>query len=230
MTVIIDHLIIYGISIVVVIIIAGIAALVIGRGKQEQSGNPEKFRRIMWDRFGFPSLSLFQFFLWTGVIAFGFLSVYLIRISAGVFEAPIAVELPSNILVLMGISTIVPVARSGMLVEAPKSVNRTIEYKNFSWLLQDKHGKPTLAKFQMFAWTVISIIIYLAILFSSVNDLANANLDELDNKCQENRYLCLSFPDIDSSLLVLMGLSQGAYLGAEYFTIKNDKAKSSETE
>ena len=228
MTIHVDHLIIYGISIVVVIAIAGIAALVIGRGKQEQSGKPEKFRRIMWDRFGFPSLSLFQFFLWTGVIAFGFLSVYLIRISAGVFEAPIVGELPSNILVLMGISTAVPVARTRMLVEFPKS--RSIEYKNFSWLLQDKNGKPTLPKFQMFAWTVISIIIYLAILFSSVNDLANANLDELDDKCKENRYLCLSFPDIDSSLLVLMGLSQGAYLGAEYFTIKNDKAKSSETE
>jgi len=224
----VEHLIAYSVSIIIVLLIVGIAARVIGKGEKEKAGKPDRFRHIIWDRFGYPSLSLFQFFLWTGVISFGFLSIYLIRIFEGVFESPVVGELPVSILVLMGISTAVPVARSRMLVKQPNGKQqpstrgkaKNVKFKNFSWLLQDKSGKPTLPKFQMFTWTWIAIIIYLAILFSSVSNLANTPMNELDDGCKENRYECLRFPDIDPSLTVLMGLSQGAYLGAEFFTIK----------
>jgi hypothetical protein len=60
--------------------------------------------------------------------------------------------------------------------------------------------KPTLSRFQMFAWTWIGIGIYLSVLFSTVGETSTSVWN-------------LSVPDIDPTLVVLMGLSQVAFLG-----------------
>ena len=214
----IEHLIVYGISIVVIITIICCALWIIHRG-----GLSRGFFEMIKDKNYRPSLSLFQFFLWTLVISFGFLSIYFIRIIEGAYDSPILGELPVSILVLMGISTAVPVIRQRMTSNMPpivptlKKSEQKSALQEFSSILQET-GKPTLPRFQMFIWTFIGIIIYLTILFSSVNDLTNTPIDELENQCKDNRYDCLRFPDIDPSLIVLMGLSQGAYLGGEFYT------------
>ena len=199
------------VSILVILGIIGITVKILHKGIRRS------FVEIIKDREGFPSLSLFQFFLWTTVISFGFLSIYLsiylIRIMNGVYSPPLE-EIPTGILALMGISTAVPIARSKM-VSAHLTESKNVH--KLSSILQDKEGRPTLAKFQMFIWTWIAIIIYLVILFSSVSEIGEPDYEVENIECKDNKYSCLAFPDIDPSLVVLMGLSQTAYLGREYY-------------
>lgn len=204
------------ISIIVILGILGITIKIL------HIGIKRSFHEIIRDREGFPSLSLLQFLLWTTVISFGFLSIYLIRIMSGVYSPPLE-EMPTGILALMGISTAVPIARSKMVSAdlRPKTDHK------LSSILQDKEGRPSLAKFQMFIWTWIAIIIYLVILFSSVSEIGESNYEVENVECKENKYSCLAFPDIDPSLVVLMGLSQTAYLGREYYN-RNREIRTSE--
>ena len=218
MVLLLEHGIAYLLSILVISVIVVISSKII-----HTKPDPRGFLEIIRDQDGYPSLSLFQFYLWTIVISFGFLSIYLIRIFEGVHAPPIE-ELPANILALMGISTMVPIVRHKMLSTNPLENKKNRE--KFSSILQDKKGKPTLSKFQMFTWTIISIIIYLAILFSTVSDISDPDVSDFEQEqCKNNKYFCLTFPDIDPSLIVLMGLSQTAYLGYEYYGKKRTDVK-----
>ena len=140
---------------------------------------------------------------------------------SGVYTPPLE-EIPTGILALMGISTAVPIARSKMV---SANLRPKTDHK-LSSILQDKEGRPALSKFQMFIWTWIAILIYLVILFSSVYEIGASDYEVENIKCQENKYSCLAFPDIDPSLVVLMGLSQTAYLGREYYN-RNKELSSS---
>jgi hypothetical protein len=162
-----------------------------------------------------PSLSIFQFLLWTGVIIFAFTAVYFIRILGGVYYPP-AGGIPELLLALMGISIGVPIVStiiSGykytpnnveLYKETPSLIESGQELPGFHEMLNE-YGKPSLGRFQMFAWTWISIIIYLFIFFSKIFALANTPS-------------VLALPDIDPTLVVLMGLSQFAFLGNKAVT------------
>ncbi len=180
--------------------------------KKENENAKERYRGGFWDiiREGdyFPSLGRFQFMMWTIVISFAFLSIYLIRVDGGfaTFNKDI---LPTNLLELMGISVFVPVI--GNVVSRYKHAKALLQempLKNnvppFSTMLLEGN-KPTLARYQMFLWTMIGVALYLLIFFSNISQtLAN-------NGSPQN----LTIPDIDSMLVVLMGLSQGGYLGSK---------------
>jgi len=132
----------------------------------------------------------------------------------------------------MGISSAVPLANLKLLQSEPssgleskdkKTASKDDKEKEFrgtalkEMLLQK--GKPTLPRFQMFLWTFAGIIIYFAILFSSVSDSGTSMVDEeSDVKKYQQKLEKLNLPDIDPALVVLMGLSQGAFVGSEYFT------------
>ncbi|MBI1828042.1 MAG: hypothetical protein HY222_04155 [Thaumarchaeota archaeon] len=164
-----------------------------------------KFTDILRASDRYPSLSIFQFFLWTIVVAFAFLGIYFIRIFGGVLDP--TSDIPNNLLILMGISTAVPITSHGIVrIKNRGKQNKPLPANNpsFANILHDESDKPTLTKFQMFAWTWISILIYFVILFSKVTDPANLI---------DVQYLNL--PDVDFILVVLMGLSQGAYLGGK---------------
>lgn len=210
------HVYAFLISIVIILGILGFTIKIL------QIGIKRSFTEIIRDREGFPSLSLFQFLLWTTVVSFGFLSIYLIRIMNGVYSPPLE-DTPIGILAMMAISTAVPIARSKMISTNLKPKTN----QKLSSILQDKEDRPSLAKFQMFIWTWIAIIIYLIILFSSVSEIGESDYEVENIECKENKYSCLAFPDIDPSLVVLMGLSQTAYLGREYYN-RNKEIKPSE--
>ncbi|WP_179372142.1 IPT/TIG domain-containing protein [Nitrosopumilus ureiphilus] len=192
------------ISFLVVVLIVFVARAVLKRGDKKAS-----FLDILRDRDWYPSLAILQFFAWTMVIIFAFFGVYLIRVFHGISEPP--TEIPLSLLALMGISVAVPVVSGGVSsikykTTDSKKVKETGKGARFSSMLQEK-GKPTLTRFQMFGWTWIGIVIYLIILFSNVSDTANnGNFEEL------------ILPDIDPTLVVLMGMSQGAYLGGKIVT------------
>jgi len=69
-------------------------------------------------------------------------------------------------------------------------------------IFQDDGGSPELAKIQMMAFTIIGIRIFLA---TVLHQIAIGDVTD-------------SLPNIDSSLLVLMGISQGGYLGKKLVT------------
>jgi len=79
------------------------------------------------------------------------------------------------------------------LVEGSEMISVGEEQVNgHSVTLLEERTVPNLAKFQMFAWTVVLIVLYIYALFVHGG---------------------LVMPDIPPQLLGLMGISQGAYLG-----------------
>src|SRR6188472_2092071 len=97
-----------------------LAALLIHKSRQRQEDVNKKAKRhthceqiyeggfsdIIRDGNYYASLPRFQFLLWTFVISFTFLSVYLIRILGG--ENSFPTQIPTEVLLLMGISVVVP--------------------------------------------------------------------------------------------------------------------------
>lgn len=161
-----------------------------------------------------PSLSRFQFLLWTWVVVFTLTFVYFIRIFGGVFGPPEG-GVPYYLLSLMGISTAVPVVStaissyrndSGEPVQEEISREQTAAVDKrvqtqirppYSKMLEED-GNPTLGRFQMFLWTWVSIGIYLVIVFSTVTHISEVQK--------------LIVPDVDPTFVILMGLSQAGYL------------------
>lgn len=158
-------------------------------------------RTADWD----PSLSMFQFLVWTAVILFSFLGLYFVRVFSGVTES-VQGGIPVNVLGLMGISIAVPLLSQyitsskkgpGTLTDAPPPEPRP----SLSLMLYE-NNQPSLSRFQLFAWTWISIVIYLNVLFTQIH----TNMSSAQN---------LLLPDIDPTLLLLMGLSNFAFLGVK---------------
>lgn len=194
----------FTISALVLVLIVFVARTVLKRGDKNTS-----FLDILRDSDWYPSLAILQFFVWTLVIIFAFFGVYLIRVFNGVSEPP--TEIPLSLLALMGISVVTPVVSGGISsikykTNDSKKAKEKGKSARFSSMLQEK-GKPTLTRFQMFGWTWIGITVYLIILFSNVTEnVDNGNFEEL------------ILPDIDPTLVFLMGMSQAAYLGGKIVT------------
>jgi hypothetical protein len=187
------------------------------------------WRDIIRDDNWYPSLSQFQCVAWTLVISFLFLGVYLTRVFGGVFE--VQPSLPNNLFVLMGLSVVVvPVASStissykytGKTPLTPEEVKKTYPLRT----MLEENGKASLSRFQMFIWTFIGIIVYLCIFFGML--IKPGSLQDVQK---------LVMPDIDPTFLILMGISQGAYIGGKYITpqsteitkISPERAKVGET-
>jgi hypothetical protein len=179
--------------------------------KLRQNKNPmnsSKFWDILRTSDMDPSLSVFQFFLWTIVLMFALFTVYLIRIFGGVTES-IPGSPPLNLLALAGISIVTPIGSS--LISSlgyPKADTTMTETSEDSqnrppWgeMLRE-FGKPSLSRFQMFGWTWISIVIYLSAYWAVISrDYSNVSY--------------LTIPDVYPVLVVLMGLSQTVFLGTK---------------
>jgi Bacterial Ig-like domain len=197
--------------------------------------NKDNYQGSFWDiiRDGdyYPSLSRFQFMLWTVVISFVFLSIYLLRIFGG--DTGFPPQIPTSILELLGISVAVPVVGNVMSsykydTSLSKSPIQKEDVPKLSTMLLE-HSKPVLFRYQMFLWTFIGIAIYLVIFFSvfssTIHDVETATQCSILKTgqslfaqlgCANLKTLKgLSLPDIDPSLVILMGLSQGGYLGGK---------------
>ena len=171
--------------------------------------NSSKFWDIVRSNDMDPSLSVFQFFLWTIVLMFVLFSIYLIRIFGDVTEA-IPGPPPLALLALTGISFVTPFGSS--LISSLRYPKADTVIEEASDDTQDvrpplgemlrEFGKPSLSRFQMFGWTWISIAIYLFIYGAEISrDYRNV--------------VNLSIPDVFPLLVALMGLSQIVFLGAK---------------
>ena len=136
----------------------------------------------------------------------------------------------------MGISVAVPIVSGGVSrikYTTSTSKDPPAELPQLSTMLEE-NKKPLLTRFQMFGWTWIGIIIYIGILFSTVStlmDIGDAKLCERlqPSEMKFNQLHCdkplrsLTLPDIDPTLVILMGLSQGGYLGGKIVTTSTMK-------
>jgi len=148
------------------------------------------------------SISKLQWFLWTTVIAFSYVTIYTTRALAGNFA--IMETLPYNLWVVMGFSTGTMIAAKG--VAAAYTVKgRVVKTKGIGAkpgeLVKDDSGYPDLSKAQLLTWTLVAIGVYIA---NVVNQVGNGSSAVV--------------PNIDTTLMVLMGLSQGAYIGKKLTT------------
>jgi hypothetical protein len=175
------------------------------------------FLNIIRAEYWVPSLSLFQFLLWTIVISFSYIWISAISIYSG--DLRFSTEIPPNLYLLLGISVAVPLISVGYTKSAynPYTPARAPEkLPPFGMMLKNK-GKIALNRFQMFLWTIVSIVLYLSIVVGTVTGMAvigndtggvNATADESGAMAPVP-----SLPDIDPTLVYLMGLSQAGYLG-----------------
>jgi hypothetical protein len=182
-------------------------------GLCSQKWNP---LRLVIGEDGRASSSKFQFFLWTCMIIFGYVAIYSVKAMNG--DSSAFSKIPPNLLILMGVSTVSVVGAKAITgVQATQGTVKTTQKPdssksdngkkklpvekrnssfNFIYLVCDDDGTPALDKIQMIAWTFISLIIYLILIIQQVNSKGPYQL-----------------PNVDDTLLILMGISQGAYLG-----------------
>lgn len=184
-------------SIIIIIVVLGVLNLIIRRESTKRS-----FGELLRDDDWYPSLARFQFLVWTLIVSFTYLGIAILRLLAGV--AAYSESPPVNILLLMGISVAVPIASGSIssikyMTEKPK--DRPSKLASYASMLME-NNKLTLTRFQMFLWTWIGVLVYLGVLFITTMTTAK-------------NVAALTLPDIDITLVVLMGLSQGAYLGGK---------------
>jgi hypothetical protein len=174
-----------------------------------REGRKFDFMDIARDSDGYPSLARFQFLVWTLVILFGILSINIIRLNPS-DQNQANFSLQPGLLALMGISVAVtPTSAyisklkygepSGKKLETQDLIEERKKKKFASMLFEG--GRPSLTRFQMFSWTVISVSIYCAQLFSTFLTWSPSEI---------------VMPDVDPVMVMLMGLSQVAYVGGKW--------------
>jgi hypothetical protein len=149
---------------------------------------------------GRPSTSKFQFFLWTVVIIFSFTALLTWKFQHHQFQQ-FPGDLPANVLIAMGISIAsasTAKAITTSFINTQRITKDSIQSGtgHFGQIFQDDSGFPDLSKIQMITWTFIAAAAYLIVV---CHDLMGQTITQL--------------PDIDKSLMALMGLGSAAYLG-----------------
>ena len=211
----------FGLSLGIVILIFIIAYILVRKRRKKNGTINTKFWDIIRDDNWYPSLAIFQFLLWTGVVLFAYFGIALTRFFSGI---GVFTEIPSSMILVMGISAAVPI--TGIVISnfkyggtTPPNVEPTKETPSYQFRKNlpgfktslMENGKLTLTRFQMFAWTWIGIIAYFGLLYLEIV----TNLNNIET---------LFLPGLPVLLISLMGLSQVTYLTAKsvrpsYFSI-----------
>jgi len=156
---------------------------------------------------GFASTSKLQWFLWLVVIIFAYFALWVLRAEQSDLSA--LSKVPVNVLTVLGFSTGTAAAAKGITSGYVQTGKMTKPGalpgepgKNTGGIFQDDGGSPELAKIQMIGFTIIAIGIFLA---TVIHQIAIGDIQG-------------GLPNIDASLMVLMGISQGGYLGKKLVT------------
>jgi len=149
------------------------------------------------------STSKFQWLLWTVVAMFAFVQVTAERLLRGLsIGDPASPDMPVNLLIAMGLSTATMVVAKGVTSAYARDglVDKSGAARvQRGGLLTDDDGVVDLSKAQMASFTLIAIAFYLIRLLGQPGSAP-------------------VMVDIDGTLMALMGLSQGGYLGKKMAT------------
>ena len=143
------------------------------------------------------SLSNVQLILWTGTVLGSYIGLAMIK---GNFLS----DIPANLLALMGVSSgsfVTAVAiRDSQQKRTPLKEVRNVRQKLAPASLKDlltseeDPNNYSLAKLQMLSWTIVSLAIFVYVVFQNMSSRTP------------------TLPDVGPTLLTLMGISHGAYL------------------
>jgi len=158
------------------------------------------------------STSKLQALLWTACVGFVYAMVYAARVANGHVD-PIT-NIPENVLFALGISVTSAVAAKAIttsqVANSPdhKDGQPTPSYDPGALVRDDGASTPSLTKVQILFWTVVAIVVYVTNSYHSLGGLAS---------CAVN----CSFPDIDTTLMIFMGLGHATYLGGKLVQTSN---------
>lgn len=165
-----------------------------------------RFLAIVTGADGRPSTSKLQFFVWNGVVIFAYLAMWAARgqIAGATTQPNTNPDFPSNVLLAMGFSAGTLALAKGITVN--QAGNNTIvknilpaPIQDVSAFFEDDNGDFDLGKFQMLVWIGIAVAVYL---HRVIHEIYLGHAGQFS-----------TIPDIDTALMTLMGLGQGAYLG-----------------
>lgn len=151
------------------------------------------------------SISKLQASAWFIAIFFGYVATYAVRVRYG--DVAALGQLPENLMLLLAFTTggalgakwlTLYKIRGGTLQKQPAAAPAVRD------LISDDSGYSAWNKLQLFYFTVLALAIFLVGL---VNELQLAAADSPP-----------ALPNVDSTLLTLMGVSQGTYLGKKAVT------------
>jgi hypothetical protein len=174
-------------------------------------GSKEKPISMIWEGYdGATSTSKLQFFLWTMVVLYA----YIIIVIDAYYNhniVSIGLTVPQNLILAMGLSATTMLAAKG--ISSNYADTNKIDKSDTSkgGLFFDDDGYPDLAKIQLMAWTFVGIGIFL---LKTLNDVVGST------------GAFAQLPDIDGTLLALMGIGQGSYVGKKIITKDDQSAPS----
>jgi hypothetical protein len=151
------------------------------------------------------STSELQFFVFTVLTVFAYVTVFAARYMYEGQPLTSLPDVPSNLLILMGLSVITTTSSKGISISYIRK--NEISIHDSSDLFADREGVTDLKKVQMLVWTLIAAAIYLLRVISFIK-----NNEFASQQC--------ALPDIDGALLVLTGLSQGGYVAGKIVSRK----------
>jgi hypothetical protein len=168
---------------------------------------------------GRPSTSKFQMIVWTAAVVFAFLAIFQIRFSSGYRQ--VLPDVPTNLLIAMGISVATAVsaksiaasyqAKSDAAAAAAVAAGTPVAdpMPSLSGILAGDTGTPDFGKVQLVLWTLIAVGVFLSEVFALIN---YHTCPAFDPNVGE-KACTLGLPDIGQTLMILMGLGHGAYIG-----------------
>jgi len=159
------------------------------------------------------SNSKFQIALWFWVLISTYAATFWLRLWFGGAECTDTISIPTNLLMLSGMSALTFGGAAGITVQKAASgpgVKTTAAQPNFIFDLTHDDGVPAanggaavpprfdFGDFQMLVITLIAVATYLVLVFNFLGTL--------------QKVTAVALPDVDTTVLASFGLGQGAYL------------------
>jgi hypothetical protein len=151
------------------------------------------------------SLSKLQAALWFFAVFLGYVATYAVRVRHG--DVAALGTLPQNLMLLLALSaggTLGSKWITGYKVKAGKITKTDAGRPSAGDLVADDDGYAAWNKLQLFYFTALAFAVYG---IGLVRELQLASADSAP-----------MLPEVDTALVALMGLSQGAYLGKKVVT------------
>lgn len=153
------------------------------------------------------SISKVQWLIWIVVIACSYITLFVLRAKTGDYS--LSSRIPVNLIVIYGLSAGAAIAEK-IIIDARIRQNRLWLAtpadgpggRALSNIFRDESGRPDPAKVQIISFTLAAAIIFLAMFGRQIVSNPTA----------------ASLPDLNTSLTVLIGISQASYLGRKPVT------------
>jgi IPT/TIG domain-containing protein len=157
------------------------------------------------------STSKFQVLLWTATVGFVYVMVYADRVLK-MHEFHHWSTIPQNVLIALGISVTSSVAAAAITGSqaaanpSTKNAKSAPSYDPAALVRNDNEATASLTKVQLLFWTVVAVVVYLITSFGSLGTIVACTTAATGN---------CPLPDIDTTLMLFMGLGHATYIGGK---------------